>query len=93
MFSFFPKCQRPGLGPHSVPFNRYQKLFTWGYSQDVELNIHLSLMPVLGMYVALFLSPWVFMAWCLITFTNMDKELKKSDFPRVNNSGLCVCER
>jgi hypothetical protein len=36
------------------------------------------------------------MAWCLIkhkdefTFTNMDKELKKSDFSRVNKSGLCA---
>jgi hypothetical protein len=53
-------------------------------------------MPVLGMYVVLFFPPWVLMAWCLIkhkdefTITNMDKELKKSDFPRVNNSGLCV---
>ena len=96
MFSYSPKHQRPGLGPHSVLFSRYQRLFAWGYSQDVELNIHLSLMPVLGMYVALFFPPWVFMAWCLIkhkdefTFTNMDKELKMSDFRRVNNSGLCV---
>jgi len=62
----------------------------------VEINIHLFLMPVLGMYVVLFFPPWVLMAWCLIkhkdefTITNMDKELKKSDFPRVNNSGLCV---
>jgi len=65
----------------------------------VELNIHLSLMAVLEMYVALFFPPWIIMAWCLIkhrdefTFTNMDKELKNNDFPRVNNSGLCVCER
>jgi len=93
MFSYSPKRQRPGLGPHSILFRRYQRLFAWRYSQDVELNIHLSLMPVLGIYVALFLPPWVFMAWCLIkhkdefTFTNMDKELKKGDFHRV------VCER
>jgi hypothetical protein len=64
----------------------------------MELNIHLSLMPVLGMYVALFFRLWVFMAWRLnkhrdkFIFTNMDRELKKSDFPRVNNSGLHVCE-
>jgi hypothetical protein len=99
IFSFSPKCQRPGFTPHSIPFNRYQRLFLWGYSQDMELKIHLSLMPVLGMYVALFFSLWVFMAWCVIKhtdkfiFTNMDKELIKSDFPRVNNSGLHVCER
>jgi hypothetical protein len=98
MFSFFPNCQRPGLGPHSIPLSRYQRLFPWGYGQDVELNIHFSDASVRNVCGAL-LPPWIFMALCLIkhrdefTFTNMDKELKKSDFPRVNSSGLCVCER
>lgn len=64
MFSFSPKCQRPGLSPHSVPFSRYQRLFPWGYSQDVELyspfsdasvrNVCGALLPPVGLHGLVF---------------------------------------